>query len=362
MRTAPSLTQVHPRTSGTPCIDWEINFDQLPDTFRIGQEFFGLQYVKDLLAAEDSEDSYLTSLGYHLFTGRKGLWGYGRGGALVLVCWHPNVEGRILVFPQIGNKETDLLSELLKEMPISPSGAQIARVSRFDLEITLDLLKHIQNAAIMDVTSEPEQVLDWLYPSHIIDTNVVAAARHCLLRGVRKNVNRIQNINAEVLPLHSVPNYEDLNSVAMRWASAQPDSNVDDLLSPYPKLLDMALDASLGLDGQAIIIDGKIEAFCIWEPPARGRDIATGLATLCNPSISGLSDYQYNQMCKTLHKQGIGQLNLGGSETAGLDRFKRKFKPVKSYELCSININYVHQKMNASRMAEVHHLKDTSNV
>lgn len=49
------------------------------------------------------DDTYLNSPLYYVLTGRKGVWVHEGFGAVMVVCAHPHVADRLLVFPEIGN-------------------------------------------------------------------------------------------------------------------------------------------------------------------------------------------------------------------------------------------------------------------
>ncbi|QQR68356.1 MAG: hypothetical protein IPI58_05735 [Alphaproteobacteria bacterium] len=329
------------KTHDASLLSWEEEFENLPNVFRVNRFSPDIRYVKEILeSAKDEEDSYLTSLAYYLFTGRDGLWGYGGVESLVLVSWHPNLRGRILIFPQLGNQQPNLIESLVQEMPPPPAGAQLARIKPQNAPDAIRFLSDALPVWKGKASLQPEDILDWLYPAHVIDTRLVAEAKRSCLKGVRNNVNRLASLKPEVVGLQNIGHPDMLIHLARRWAYMRDPHRIEELIDPYQKLATMVFDQSLGLQGQAVLIDGKVEAFCVWDPPKNSRGMATGLATLHNPAISGLSDYQYNKMCATLARQGVGLLNLGGSETSGLDWFKRKFKPAHSYPLCSIDIRY----------------------
>jgi hypothetical protein len=85
---------------------WEQQVESLEQVERVGPD--ALDRLCALLKPENDIDSYVTSPTYYLFTGRKGRWIYRDGEAFVPFCWHPNVAGQVLVFPQRGKAPINL--------------------------------------------------------------------------------------------------------------------------------------------------------------------------------------------------------------------------------------------------------------
>lgn len=89
-------------------------------------------------------------------------------------------------------------------------------------------------------------------------------------------------------------------------------------------------DDRLCLHGQIIYYNGIPSAYCIWEE--RGT-VANAFAMSADREIAGLAEYNIVEACRLLREKGIQKLNIGGSETEGLNRYKKKFNPVESINL-----------------------------
>ena len=87
--------------------------------------------------------------------------------------------------------------------------------------------------------------------------------------------------------------------------------------------------------GRLIAVNGRPSGFSSWEETDRERGMANALAHLAVHEVKGLSHFVMVDMCRTLVDRGFSQVCIGGSETEGLDRFKRKFAPVSSVRLNS---------------------------
>lgn len=125
-----------------------------------------------------------------------------------------------------------------------------------------------------------------------------------------------------------------------RWATTFGTSeySFSDLTSPAIKALEMLCDSPQHFSGQVIYINDIVESFCIWEKPVLEALPANQLVVCSTNSIKGLSEWQVVKMCEELHENGTRQVNIGGSECHGLDRFKRKFAPISSRSLESIKV------------------------
>jgi hypothetical protein len=120
--------------------------------------------------------------------------------------------------------------------------------------------------------------------------------------------------------------------------NTKSDEEYDLLYAPYESLFSWSLNQSSGLAGITIFVDGEIQAVGLWDISNVYRKTANLYVDFCNVQITGLSEFLMVECCKTIRDSGIQFVNLGGSESKGLDTFKKKFHPVISIDLCSIEI------------------------
>ena len=112
--------------------------------------------------------------------------------------------------------------------------------------------------------------------------------------------------------------------------------NKNNVIKPVLYILNLTRNHPEKYDGFSMVIDGKIEALSIWERPI-SRDLpANSYISITSHNIPGLSEWANVLMCEILSEKNIQEVNLGGSETRNLDRFKRKFSPVKSIMLSTL--------------------------
>lgn len=314
---------------------WESFVDGHEKFIRITQDARG--YFSRILAREKRLDSYLTSLTYFSFTGRYGLWVYEDKGTCIPLCWHPNIPGQILIFPLMGNKDPQVLAEMLESIPQPPQGIRLARLSPSDLA-------DIEDGALSSrcsYTPSVEQVLDWTYPVRILSTERVARLDGHIFKRVRNRIRHAEQLAWSVEPLTET-HIDKIKDFVLWWASSRSDNaeEIHDFASPYRAILDGLRDPRLRLDGLVFILNHRVQAFTAWDTPANGMSIANRFANLCNENILGLSDFVMQTVARELHHRNIQLLNLGGSETKGLDDYKTKFIPEFSLDLCSAEIDF----------------------
>ncbi|QQR68705.1 MAG: DUF2156 domain-containing protein [Alphaproteobacteria bacterium] len=323
-----SMLEVGPDTDRE---SWEMQFESLPNVERVTPEL--CQPIRKYLSSLSSVDTYSISMAYYLFTGRKGLWVFYGDRGFGLVCWHPNVEGRILVFLP-GGLDTGIIHQIMDCMPPPPKGAQLSRV-----------LPEWSDALRRECGLRPckEEILDWIFPCHLIDVKEVAGLQGGQFSSVRLWVNRAKRYGVQYMPFSSKLHGSSCADVTLSWAKNRNDSslNLEDYCSPHLYLLKLSGTQELSLEGLAYHIEGHLKGYAIWEKSAGKIKIANCFGGVVDPGIKGLMDFSVYALCQTLARQGVDFVNLGGSETHGLDQFKRKFQPSTSYQLCSMEISSI---------------------
>jgi hypothetical protein len=299
-------------------------------------------FVKSLrLELLGEYESYSLSPGYYELTGRNGGWMFSDGHAAVVVCRHPNRPQTILVYPEISDSPDyrltlDIVSALLE------ANLHVNLV-RYGEPQRLNLLKCMEGEPHLRFNVVLEDVLDWRYPVHVLGTAEVVERVGGGFQQIRQRLRKLDPATFSVVPLSpDIARLEVLNHV-YRWATnfGVGDFCMQDLVAPATKMLEMFCARPEHFSGQVIMIRGEIESCCIWENPIRAGQPANQLVVCSSNSIKGLSEWQVVKMCEKLHQDGITSVNLGGSETHGLDRFKRKFAPVMRWRLETIEVGKV---------------------
>lgn len=315
----------------------EINYETLLDQEQSVERIFDhdLEKLSGLLTKENDVDSYLSSVVYYAFTGRRGLWLYRHGRTFVPFCWHPNLDGQILVFPPRGEKDFAAIVSLVQDIPVPPRGFLLARFKDNDIKALQaeDRSFYQGTCAVVE-----ENVLDWKYPVRILSTAHLASAEGGKFRRIRNRVRHIENltVHAEALEPKHVP---CLRKLAEEWASFKSSEGEDllDLTDPYLRLLGLVGCKGVNLKGLIFRMHRRVQAVTMWE--VTGDETANMYVNLCsNEQCVGLSDYAIKTTADRLFQEGVSLMNLGGSESPELDYFKMKFDPVSSINIYSLEV------------------------
>ena len=325
--------------------EWETAFEAIEGVTRVGED--DLARLQKLLSDCDDEDSYLTSPIYYTFTGRKGLWVYEKDGGFLFVCWHPNVPNQILIFPQIIKHDTDLITDILLKIPEPAGGVRIVRVKK-NAQIRRGTLSHYSPSFTLRTCEE--DVLDWKYPVHLLSTEAVTVLVGHQFMYIRNRLRQLKIHSVNIVPYDAILYSRALENLLHRWAThnATNQEEYDNLYAPYENLFSLSMEKISGLSGLMFFVDDTLQAVSLWDVSNASRKTANLFVNICNTEIRGLSELLTVKSCETLQQQGVARLNLGGSEWAGLDTYKRKFCPVTSVELHSANVQY---DVSAQRLA-----------
>ncbi len=282
-------------------------------------------------------DSYVGSLGYYLLTGRKGGQLYQDGNSYLVVCQHPHVEDKLLVFPEI-NGDGSLTATVLSNIEVPRNGIQLARYADtdlFKLDLAFDRQSSAKNILLKQVE---EEILDWKHPIRVLDTRKTAYMQGKPFDKLRNKYNKVAG-ELECIPLHSEHGYRAMRSSLMFWVGAMIYCGKEtghDLTGFYQTLFKAIREYPAMFDGLVFLQHGEPAGFTIWDQPVQGT--VNALAGLSRMSVKGMAEFQMVTACRTLAEQGIHSYNLGGSETEGLDRYKMKYQPSRSIPLKSYEV------------------------
>lgn len=318
MQAAPIANQnIHvAQTAGIESL-WEVNNHEfLARAERLTMNDYPM--LRGLLQSIENDDSYATSAAYYLMTCRKGLWIYRQDQQFILFGWHPNVSGQILIFNPLQDKAVSLLAVLAQAFPAPPAGCRVARVQN-------------KNAAVGQPVRE--DILDWVYPVQTLSTGDVTEHRGTRFRDLRKNLYRVDSQTISMKALQEHKTFIDALTLITGWSASREDEHykLDDLSDPQVYILKLLRLYPSSFEGFALYSEGRIAGVCLWEKSE--RETITSFVSVSRPDMRGLSDYIIHAMCQKLQTQGHVKVCIGGSETAGLDAFKRKFNPVHSLGL-----------------------------
>ena len=303
---------------------WQREFESLPNVRRIIDT--NIELMRQMLAGYENVNSYLTSPNYYLFSGRNGLWAIEDIDALLLLCWHPNIPGKIIAFPQVKGNGNNLIDGLLASIPMPPNGLMVGRVQEKE---TPAYIKNLLTKSTAIFHAQKEDVLDWAYPVHILSTYKVSALSGQEFMYVRNRLRQLHKHSVKILPFDAIHHSRSMEYLLHRWVSqrAADQLEYENLYAPYEALFSMGINPLSELYGLMIYVDNQLEALGLWDISGSVRKTGNLFVNLCNTTIKGLSEFLIVKCCEMLYGQNIEHLNIGGSETEGLDNFKRKFHP-----------------------------------
>ncbi|MHA1539485.1 MAG: hypothetical protein ACTSXQ_03305 [Alphaproteobacteria bacterium] len=320
----------------------EKEIEKIPNISKLDSEKLKEHIQKFPIDKTSSVDSYTLSPSYYAMTGRKGAWIYQKNNTALVLCWHPNVENEILIFPEIGPSE--ILEDLLQEISFPLNMIKICRVPEINAEkIHQRLSSHIPTErAKFKIIDEP--VLDWRYPVHILSTKNVCKMQGKAFSCFRGRYNKItKNHSLKIRHLSNrlvSQNKHEIEDLLKRW-SLQFGERLSggDWLGHVELLLNLYQKEDTDLYGTTIYCDDDIvESVNIFDKPLLDGLASNYLSPFFNKEIKGLSEFSYYTVCSALYNLGFETLNIGGSENEHLDRYKRKFAPIKSIRLKTIEI------------------------
>lgn len=313
-------------------------------------EFSGPQRAK--------ADSYLNSPLYYLITGRKGAWLYKNNDSALIVCVHPHIEDRLLVFPEVGKADYKLTSSVLNMLTPPQNGVQLARYNDKELFKLKQQLTLSKNSTIANIRHTNEETLDWSYPIHILDTKRVSNMSGPEFAQIRtKHRKAAQKVTST--PLDQEKGLRHMRAALKFWEGNMiaNEKDTDDMSDFYNELFKIIEKHPETIDGLFFTQGRKPVGFSVWD--VSSKDTANSLVCLGDTTITGLADYQMITACQTLNERGIRYLNTGGSELKSLDAYKAKFQPASSFKIHSIDVIYQKQ---IDEQVQMHTLVATSSL
>lgn len=313
----------------------------LEDTAKVG--ISDLTSLKLAFALAASDDPYAHSPTYYAITGRRGLWLNKQGNesgevTTFFFCLHPNLKDTVVIFPPFGDRPVDALVQFLHEVRDTGMSFRLGRVPRdWPLEESI-------NARFPDLkaTRTMETVLDWTYPVHTIGCADLVNREGKDYARIRQTMNKFMRSSAMTRELDFTRDVDALQALAQEWEAKTNHYDTYDLRTNYFNYLaQLAVDQrSLRLRGLIISVDGKDKGFSIWEPESNGGKTANLFASQVSDfGMTNLATYLTVASAEKMIEDGAEYMCLGGSETAGMDRYKRGFIPAQSTPLDTIELH-----------------------
>lgn len=244
-----------------------------------------------------------------------------------------------MVFPEIADKATQELGHLIARNA-ARQGARVhfARLTSLQRDRLIYAPEPKAHDAEFELADVDEEVLDWRFPVHVLDTFEVMARKGALFERLRQRLRKVDRSRITSISLDSQKHHCAVAALLTEWANdyGHAEYSTEDIVAPVLRLLEMHSQFWDGIRGQLVTLDGEPAAFGLWETPVFPGGPANELASVATRRFPGLSEWRTVLLCEELCTLGISRLNVGGSETHGLDRYKRKFGPCNSIPLTTV--------------------------
>ena len=316
--------------------------------------------LQRLLADAPTKDAYAKSALYYALTGRGKVWLINRE----IVCTiHPNRGDReLLVFFPFARDHVTLRQQItaLADHERFLGGFDCVSLARIPEDVCAALFLNgigaraeMYLAGCFKLNRIEEESLDWIFPSYDISLPQLFTTLGPRLAGFRNKVRKFNRADVEIVRLNKLDACcvaQAILDIAAGWAQARLRKNgvaepgreqVLELLSPYIRIANMDYDICQSMDGVFLHRGGEFIGFALWEWPARRRGTVAAVAALTKSYERGFSEYLQFVVAEKLSCRGYETMCIGGSETAGLDRFKRKLDPVETHRLCTVRLSIV---------------------
>lgn len=283
------------------------------------------------------KDSYLSSYGYYLITGRKGCWLFCQENDALVFCLHPNKPSTLIVFPSFGQNPSMIIKIIQRLRPYQKN----IEIGRIHEDLIGSYESAFSGAESTNYFTTDEHTLDWLYPVHCMSITKVLEESGKDLRFVRQKCRQLgtHEVSVSLMNENHLTDIDHLCSVFSELYCANDNISFN---SNYLEIYNSNIQAArIGLRSEylhsyVVKVNESIEGFFIYD--LVNNSVANMLWYCSNRNIRGLPYAQFVASCKHFESLGLQFCNFGGSENEGMDRFKRKFCPVASYPLKTIKI------------------------
>jgi len=285
---------------------------------------------KSPFRSPEQADLYATrSAGYLMSTARRGARMMSlQNGTKVLLARHPNLDGKVLLFPPLGGEPID--KEFLRFWREEAPNATLALLTEAQARQIVELgQKPDRYGNPGPVALEIETFLDWRFPIILIDTKSLIEMPGSQFMAFRNRVNQFRTKGTSI-------QFEETSAselerafaeIGERWAQSDRFSGYskEDLLGPTQSVIQLVSARPDKFGCVVMRLDGVTMGFAVYEKPKPGEP-ANVLTTTVDqdPRFSGASELFYHNLAIMFEAQGIHSFNVGGSESLGLHEFKTK--------------------------------------
>jgi len=299
--------------------------------------FFSKEFAR---ACRPTSDSYVYSMPYYLATGRNGARIFKETSTYVVVAQHPHIQNTLLVYPQIGGDDYSMTVKILASFSQENTNVQLARYSERDFHLLSAALSMASNNDRIQIKLMNETFLDWAYPIQVLDTKATTSMAEGRFR---KLMNKFKDAShaPSIIPIEDKKSLPLMKSCLHFWVGGLIFSGVVDAkgyMDFYEDLFENIEKYPSLYDGFVVMKETEPAGFTIWDTVIPG--IANGMASLSRRSIKGMSEFQTLTACNILAKNDVAFYNVGGSESAGLNAHKLKYRPAYSLSVNSYAVHY----------------------
>jgi hypothetical protein len=304
-------------------------------------------HLRRILSASITEDAYCRSTIYFAFTGRGEVWTIKCDKSHLILLPHPNIRNTLLIFFPFISTASEFAQQI----------EQLSNFSSFLTKYNEVLLARIPETIAGEVLAGvdcvkgkvqhvDERKLDWVYPSYDLCVESLLNPQGARLSIYRNKIRKFRKQGIEVVTAKEVPPHELRMAVGrinkswirtkLRNGTSLRDQGTTtyELMDPYRTLARLSKEVTSDIDGIFLKRENAYIAFSFWERP-RNWDTVPSFAAMTSSYEPGLSEYLYRCIAERVEDR-YQYMCIGGSETAGLDQFKRKFAPVKTHSLRTI--------------------------
>lgn len=277
------------------------------------------------------EDTQLSSPAYLIHTCRKGMRVFKDRNLFITIGIHPNVPNRLIVFPQPGLIDPDFIFNICQHLQIPSGGIQLCRVKR-------------QHASLFEKDPRfekiEETVLDWRYPCAFLSSDYLINAAGPALAKFRQGFRRFDPSLVKIINVTEEPCESEFLALIQNWAksvSKQKNFSEENLIEPNKSGYDLCFDPHLDVRGYMVLYNEKPLGFFTFELPVKSGVLNT--LTFCiDRGVVGASELLHHLQALEAAKHGAKLLNINGTETETLHRFRKKLNPVKLLDIDSYEI------------------------
>jgi hypothetical protein len=305
--------------------------------------------LRQILSKSITQDAYCRSPIYFAFTGRGNVWTVKCNNGYLILLPHPNIRNTLLAFFPFVSSASELTEQIEQLSNFSSFLTKYNEVllARIPETIANEVLAGM-NCAKAEVQHVDENKLDWVYPSYDVSVESLLTPQSAKLRIYGQKIRTFRKQGIEVITVKELAPRELRMAVArinISWIRTKLKSGTSfldrgittaELMAPYRALARLSEEMTSDIDGIFLKRENVYIAFSFWEK-LRNWDTAPCFAAMTSSYEPGLSEYLHRCIAERVG-DWYQYMCIGGSETASLDQFKRKFAPVRTYSLRTIRL------------------------